>query len=171
MTPGPFRVRPATREDLPQILATEESSFSTPWSRGTFEALLPRAGVVLRVLEVSPPPGSEAGAGRVVAGHGILWAVGPEAEVANLAVAPAFRGSGGGALLLDVLLAEAGIRGVERVFLEVRASNPSALALYRSRGFKEIGVRKDYYRKPREDALVLALDLQSSGESGTESDE
>lgn len=154
-SPEPYQVRPARREDLPRVLSTEAASFSTPWSRATFEALLPRPSVVFRVL-VAPDPR----AGEIVAGHGVLWAVGPEAEVANVAVAPSFRGTGGGALLLDVLLGEAALRGVERVFLEVRRSNHSARQLYRSRGFEEVGVRPGYYTKPREDALVLALDLQ-----------
>ncbi len=158
-----FQLRPARKEDLPRVLSTEAASFSTPWSRATFEALLPRPSVVFRVL-VAP----DARGGEIVAGHGVLWAVGPEAEVANLAVAPSFRGTGGGALLLDSLLGEAAIRGVDRVFLEVRRSNDAARRLYRSRGFEEVGVRRGYYTKPREDALVLALDLQSFGDPNEE---
>jgi [ribosomal protein S18]-alanine N-acetyltransferase len=173
-------VRPARRSDLDAVLAIEEASFSTPWGRGTFEALLGRPTVLFRVLVgLEEGDGSaEAGVeGRVaqnpegardpegastpaaVVGHGILWWVGPEAEVANVAVHPALRGSGAGGILLDTLLAEAGIQGVERVFLEVRESNAPARALYARRGFAEVGRRKRYYRKPTEDALILALDL------------
>lgn len=150
-----LRVRPATAGDLPSVLDVEAASFSTPWSRGTFETLLRRDAVVFRVLEVVAGQGAGAG----VVGHGVLWVVGPEAEIANVAVLPGLRGQGAGALLLDTLLAEAGIRGAETVFLEVRASNASARRLYASRGFQEIGVRRRYYRAPVEDARVLALDL------------
>ncbi len=152
-------VRPARRGDLDAVLATEEASFSTPWGRATFEALLDRPTVLFRVLERNGP-GPEEGAGEIV-GHGILWWVGPEAEVANVAVRPDLRGAGAGGILLDALLAEAGIRGVARVFLEVRESNAAARALYARRGFAEVGRRRRYYRKPTEDALVLALDLEA----------
>ncbi|TVP44313.1 MAG: ribosomal-protein-alanine N-acetyltransferase [Gemmatimonadales bacterium] len=154
--PGPgteteFATRPATRHDLPAVLATEGNSFSTPWSRRAFEALLGRETVSFLVLE-------EKGE---VAGHGVLWWVGPEAEVANLAVAPAFRGRGGGALLLDALLAAASVRGVGKVFLEVRESNDAARSLYARRGFVPVGRRPQYYRMPPEDAVIMALDLTS----------
>jgi [ribosomal protein S18]-alanine N-acetyltransferase len=159
--PGPgtmarsdFVTRPATHDDLPAILTTENDSFSTPWSRRAFEALLGRSTVSFQVLE----------ARGEVAGHGVLWWVGPEAEVANLAVAPAFRSRGGGARLLDALLAAAAVRGVETVFLEVRESNGGARALYERRGFIAVGRRPQYYRKPPEDAVIMALDLAGDHE-------
>jgi len=150
-------IRPATRHDLPAILATEGDSFSTPWSRRAFEALLGRETVSFQVLE----------ADGEVAGHGVLWWVGPEAEVANLAVAPAFRGRRGGALLLDALLAAASVRGVETVFLEVRESNMPARSLYRGRGFVCVGRRPQYYQKPQEDAVVMAMDMASDPSPGS----
>ena len=116
MTGAPrFRVRPATRDDLDAVLEIEAASFSTPWSRRTFEALLDRPTVHFRVLE-APAPGEAEGvearasgeavgepaggpAGEApgestcprVRGHGILWWSGPEAEVANVAVHPDLR--------------------------------------------------------------------------------
>jgi len=153
-------IRPATRDDLPAILATEGDSFSTPWSRRAFEALLGRETVSFQVLEAE---------GEVV-GHAVLWWVGPEAEVANLAVAPAFRGRKGGALLLDALLAAASVRGVEKVFLEVRESNRPARSLYRDRGFVSVGRRPTYYQKPQEDAVVMALDLRPGRDFGSVTD-
>jgi [ribosomal protein S18]-alanine N-acetyltransferase len=157
--PG-LSIRPATRHDLPAILATEDDSFSTPWSRRAFEALLGRETVSFQVLEAE---------GEVV-GHGVLWWVGPEAEVANLAVAPAFRGRRGGVLLLDALLAAALVRGVDTVFLEVRESNMPARSLYRGRGFVSVGRRPRYYQKPQEDAVVMALDLDSDSHIGSAPD-
>jgi len=155
--PGaPFQVRPATRRDLPEILQTEQACFSTPWGRTTFEGLLGRETVCFQVLEID---------GRI-AGHGVLWWVGPEAEVANVAVAPAHRGRGAGGHLVDTLLAEAAFRGVERVFLEVRESNRAARALYDHRGFVPVGRRPRYYQKPVEDAVVMALDLPGTAGSG-----
>lgn len=149
--PAPaLRVRPAALPDLEGVVRVELASFSTPWSAGSFQALLGRDQVLFLVLEGAP--------GRVM-GHGILWWAGEEGEVANLAVAPECRGRGAGGVLLDRLLDGARNAGLESVFLEVRASNEAAAALYRTRGFRPVGVRRDYYSRPREDARVLRLDL------------
>lgn len=142
-------IRPAREEDLTRILEVERAGFSTPWSRPSFQSLLGSDQVFMRVVEVE---------GRVVA-HGVLWRVDDEGEVANLAVDPEYRGQGLGSLLLDHLLEEAAQAGVTRVFLEVRVSNTEARELYRKRGFRPVGIRPDYYRSPREDALVLRKEL------------
>ena len=148
-----MRIRPATVADLDQIARNEQVCFSTPWSRHTFLSLLARPTVLFRVVETDSGE---------LAGHGIVWWVFDEAELANLAVVPDARGSGVGGRLLDALLAEVSIHGVTRVFLEVRKSNEAAARLYGSRGFQVVGERKDYYVKPREDARVLQLDLDAS---------
>lgn len=147
-------VRPARAADLPRVLEVEQAAYSSPWSGAAFETLLPRdgQGVYFRVGVLD---------GRVV-GHGILWMVQDEAELANLAVEPGFRRRGVARHLLDHLLDEAGRSGVARVFLEVRVSNEGAQDLYRSRGFELVGHRRDYYRNPLEDAQILRLDLTPS---------
>ena len=78
-----------------------------------------------------------------------------ESELANLAVLPAARNRGIGGMLLKSALTAAEDRGSVEMYLEVRASNASAIALYTSHGFSEVGRRRGYYRKPVEDALVL----------------
>ena len=149
-----FRVRSAGSSDLERILEVERASFSAPWSLPSFQALLDREDVLLLVLETK--------GGRRV-GHGILWWVHEEGEVANLAVDPEYRGRGGGGCLLDALLEGARSAGVERVFLEVRVSNRAAAYLYGSRGFRPIGFRRNYYSRPREDARVLKLTFPDRG--------
>lgn len=139
------RIRPATIADIPAILVIEQASFADPWTLGAFRGMLSQPHVIGSVAE------SE---GEVV-GYTIAWAIGDEAELANLAVAPGRRGQGIGRLLLDALLALLDARGGANVFLEVRDSNEAAQALYRSRGFTAAGRRKDYYRKPTEDAVVM----------------
>jgi ribosomal-protein-alanine N-acetyltransferase len=74
-------------------------------------------------------------------------------------VATDARRSGIGALLLDGAIAAVRRSDVDTLYLEVRDSNAAARALYASRGFVEVGRRREYYRKPKEDALVLRLDL------------
>jgi ribosomal-protein-alanine N-acetyltransferase len=85
-----------------------------------------------------------------------------EGEIADLAVAPWARRRGVGGLLLDLAAADARDVGVRTLYLEVRESNAAAIALYESRGFGTIGRRRQYYRHPMEDALVLRRDLSAS---------
>jgi ribosomal-protein-alanine N-acetyltransferase len=94
-----------------------------------------------------------------VVGYILVWFAADEAELANIAVAPAMRGQGVAAALLDEALASAGHRGTARMFLEVRDSNVRARELYESRGFEEVGRRRRYYRRPVEDALILRRTL------------
>ena len=84
-------------------------------------------------------------------GYLIVTQVMDVADIDNIAVAPAFRRQGVASLLLDTALA-----GMEAdVFLEVRASNAPAVALYQKYGFAQIGIRRNYYEKPREDAILM----------------
>ena len=78
-----------------------------------------------------------------------------EAEVHRIAVQPSLRGRGYGQLLLEDFLNRVQQGGVVTVLLEVRAGNAPAIGLYEKNGFAEIGRRKGYYQKPKEDALIL----------------
>lgn len=149
------RVRPMEPRDLPEVLAIEGEAFSLPWSMETFRSLLEREPWALLVLEA--PSGA-------VAGYAVLGCVIDQGELANIAIRAADRGRGWGATLLDGVLAEAARRGVQQLFLEVRRSNEAAAALYRSRGFQEIGIRRNYYEAPREDARVLVKRIHAMEE-------
>ena len=146
-------VRPATLADLPAILSIERIAFSDPWTADAFRSMLGQDHVLTTVAERD---------GRLV-GYSVAWAVGDEAELANLAVAPEHRGTGVAKRLLDHLLDDLDARGGATIYLEVRDSNAPAQGLYRSRGFTAAGRRKGYYRKPTEDAVVMrrprAVDL------------
>ncbi len=135
--------------DLDFVLEIERSSFSTPWSRTSFRNLLGRNDAHLWVALID---------GEIV-GYAVVWHVLREAELGNLAVARKWRRLGLGQRLLDWALAEAGGRGAERVFLEVRESNETAHQLYERRGFRPVGRRRRYYRAPVEDARVMCLEL------------
>ena len=140
-------VRRARLDDLPDILAIERVSFTDPWSHSSFAALLEQPRVYFSVAL-----DAENGA---LLGYTVAWFVLDEAELANLAVTPEARGNGIGALLLGGALAASEARGSMTMFLEVRASNYPAIALYTAHGFTEVGKRRAYYRKPVEDALIL----------------
>lgn len=143
-------VRPATAADLAAIAAIESASFSDPWSLKSFSDSLAHDFVRMCVVE------DDAG----VAGYSVVWVSGEECELANLAVDPSRRRAGLGAVLLDALLARARDEALFVIFLEVRASNTAAQALYSSRGFHEVGRRPMYYKNPAEDALILRRDLR-----------
>lgn len=153
-------VRRMTAADLPAVVAIETEAFSTPWQLDTFEGLLDRDGLELMVLAGGSErgDGSERAADEVL-GYAVLWCVLDQGELANIAVRPELRGRGLGARLLDEVVAVSRRRGVAKLYLEVRDSNDGALRLYERFGFREVGRRRGYYKDPREDARVMALEL------------
>ena len=148
--PSGTQVRAMRGEDLDAVSAIETASYEFPWSMGIFSDCL-KAGHPCWVLSVD----------TLVAGYGILSMGAGEAHVLNLCIDPAFRSRGLGRHLLRRLLDIARWNGAERIFLEVRPSNPLAKTLYESIGFSEIGRRPRYYpaRNGREDAIVMVLEL------------
>lgn len=143
------RLRVARASDIDAIVLIEQASFGDPWNRNAFVELLDDPRVCFLLAE----------RGGSVRGYVVAWFVLDEGEIGNLAVSETARRQGAGALLLDGAIKAAGESDVALLYLEVRDSNMAARALYASRGFVEIGRRRDYYRRPREDALVLRLSI------------
>lgn len=136
-------------EDVSEVVEIERRSFSQPWEESTFR----------RLLANDRARAWTARADRVL-GYAVLWRAGRGAQLGNLAVAPDARRRGLGRRLVRTALEAARSAGAEHVTLEVRESNRAALALYRGMGFRLLDRREDYYRLPREDALVLAADTR-----------
>ena len=145
-------LRPAEAGDIAQVVGIEKSCFADPWTDESFRRLLGGEPAIFLVA-VFPPD-------ERVRGYVIGFSVGEDAEVLNVAVEPESRGKGLAGQMLDAMLIELGTRGVATAYLEVRESNKAARALYESKGFREIGRREKYYRRPVEDALVLRRFLQ-----------
>ncbi|MBN9177816.1 MAG: ribosomal protein S18-alanine N-acetyltransferase [Microbacterium sp.] len=147
-------LRDATADDLAAIMAIERASFPTDaWSDAMMQGeLVSPHGRYLVDVE----------AGRVV-GYGGVRAVqgAADADVQTIAIAASARGRGRGRTLLRALAETARARGARELFLEVRADNPVAAALYRSEGFAEIGRRPRYYQPDDVDAVVMTLDLRA----------
>ncbi len=141
-----IEIRRAEQEDLPEILKLEEQCFSHPWRLEDFEAELSCADSLFLVAKEMD-----------VLGFVILRLAGEEAEVYNIAVSPLRRRCGLGHALLKNALDLAEKQGVTRVYLEVRASNTEAMSLYHSLGFETVGLRRGYYDRPVEDAVIMAL--------------
>ena len=146
----PVSIRTMTHEDLAQVSDIERRSYDFPWSHGVFRDCL-LAGYQCLVLERE----------ELVAGYCILSIAAGEAHILNLCVDPAHRAHGYGEMLLDALLGVARDCDVEEVFLEVRPSNATAMALYRKKGFHQIANRPEYYQaqEGREDAAVFSKKL------------
>ena len=146
----PPSVREMGHDDLAMVSDIERRSYEFPWSHGVFRDCL-LAGYHCMVLERD---------GRV-AGYGILSIAAGEAHILNLCVDPKYRSHGYGEYLLDAILAQSRSANVREIFLEVRPSNTTALALYRKKGFHKVARRPAYYQatEGREDAAVLAKKL------------
>ncbi len=144
-------IEPMRRDDLPEVLAIEVASFALPWTKEMFENDLARRdlseSLVARLPEAGTPP--------PIVGYICVWIVGEEIHINNVAVAPRWRRRGIAGALLTATLEQGRARGASSAFLEVRASNVGAQALYRRYGFKPAGVRRSYYDHPIEDAVVM----------------
>ena len=139
-----------TAEEIDAVVAIEEASFTNPWTREMYVAEQENRGVSFCYL-------AQQASGRVV-GFCSFWRVLDELHINNLAVLPDFRRRGAASALLAHVLKEGGRLGARRATLEVRRSNEAARTLYERFGFMVAGVRRGYYTKPVEDALILARD-------------
>ncbi|EGT5712954.1 ribosomal-protein-alanine N-acetyltransferase [Cronobacter dublinensis subsp. dublinensis] len=136
--------------DLAAAFAIEQRAHAFPWSEKTFASNQGERYLNLR-LDVD----------GVMAAFAITQVVLDEATLFNIAVDPAFQRRGLGRALLEHLIEALEQRDVLTLWLEVRASNYAARALYESLGFNEATVRRNYYPTPdgREDAIIMALPL------------
>ena len=140
-------------KDLPEVLAIERASFPNPWHEITFRGELLNEGVSFPIVAVNWVQKS-------VIGYIIYWKIKDEIQINNIAVHPDFRHQGVGEAMMRALLEKAREEGVVFISLEVRSSNKAARKLYAKLGFNFLGIRKDYYINPPEDALVLGLNIE-----------
>ncbi len=140
-----MKIVPMNEGHVAQIAELEQLCFSTPWDAASVASELTNR---LSLWLVAEEDGSLAG---YVGSQSVLG----EADMMNVAVDPAFRRKGVAEALVTALLDELKSRGNYCLSLEVRVSNDAAIALYKKLGFSQVGRRKNYYQKPREDALIL----------------
>ena len=145
------QIRAMTEADLAEVALIEQRAYEFPWTHQIFKDCL-RAGYGCFVL-----------ATRVeIFGYFVLSVAANEAHVLNVCIDPSEQRRGYGRRLMKRALDLARWHRAERVFLEVRPSNPNAMRLYRELGFSEIGRRPGYYpaaNHSREDAIVMAIEL------------
>ena len=140
-----------TAAHVSQIAELEKLCFSDPWSEKSIETELScRLSVWLVALE-----------GEQVVGYVGSQTVIDESDMMNIAVHPDFRRRGIAEALVAELEAALRRRGSRALTLEVRDSNAPAIALYEKLGFAQVGLRKNYYRNPKEDARILRKEWES----------
>lgn len=146
-----FCVRGATEGDLTAIKAIEDVSFPDPWSEQTLRSMLTGSALPLAVICD----------GKLI-GYAFIGVFGDEAEIYNIAVTPELRGKGASRILLEHVLYALESRAVRQLYLEVREHNGRAISFYKNFRFKEIGIRKNYYTDPTENAILMLLDFNEN---------
>lgn len=144
-------LRDMTADDLDAVLAIEQQVHSHPWTRGNFSDAL-KSGYQCKAYED--------GNGEML-GYAVTMLAVDEAELLDIAIAAQHQRRGLGRKLLQEMVVLARRHHMRRMVLEVRASNQPAIGLYRSAGFADIGLRREYYpaQNGREDALLMGLGL------------
>lgn len=141
-------IRPMQSSDLDQVAALECRIFSQPWSRESFDQALKKTeNIYLAALWQD-----------LVVGYCGLWGVAGEGQIFNVAVSPEYRSRHIGTRLVQELLIQGELAGLDRYTLEVRAGNLHAIRLYENLGFYSAGIRKNFYALPAEDAVIMWRD-------------
>ena len=139
-------IRTMQKGDVAAVAALEAQIFSMPWSAAGFADTLPREDVIFLVAYEQDE----------LLGYVGIYCTLDEGEITNVAVAPAARRRGIARALLTELKQQLACRNVTQIVLEVRVSNEPAIRLYEQMGFSVLGVRKNFYEKPTEDAYIMA---------------
>ncbi len=144
-----MQIRPMKREDCEQVAVIEAASFSMPWSLRAFTDTVEKQNFRYFVAEE---------AGEILGYCGFLYVL-DEAEIPNVCVKESARKRGVGRQMMTVLMEEAKKLGMAVLYLEVRESNQPARGLYKSLGFEENGIRKNFYEQPVENAVLMSKTL------------
>ena len=135
-----------TDDDVSEIAELEKKCFAVPWSEKSFlSACTTPENIYLVCL-----------AGEEVAGYCGLWSVLGEGNITNMAVAEKYRRNGVAEALMKEMEERGRQKDVTIFFLEVRESNDAARRLYEKMGYEQIGVRKNFYEKPAENAIIMS---------------
>ncbi|HKM20551.1 MAG TPA: ribosomal protein S18-alanine N-acetyltransferase [Lachnospiraceae bacterium] len=138
-------IREMREEDVDAICQIEQESFSMPWRKQDFLDMITYDHLLYLVAEFG---------NIIVGGCGLRMIVG-EGEITNVAIREAYRNRGYGAKLLAAMLEKGNELGMTAFTLEVRKSNLSAIHVYEKMGFISEGIRKNFYEKPCEDAVIM----------------
>ena len=144
-----LEISPLTAADLPAMLSLEQECFSDSWSESMMRS----------TLEISVVRGLAARLDGELVGFALAYLIPPEGEIADICVSKRVRGQGIASLLMQAIMDG----DCSEFWLEVRASNTPARRLYEKLGFVPVGIRRNYYDSPREDAVVMRCDRGERG--------
>ncbi len=142
--------RNGTKEDAGYIAALEAEVFTDAWSGKGVAETLEQNNAFIVVAELAHKP----------IGYCIVYHVMDEAEIARIAVGKEARRKGVGRGLLDAVCICCAEKSVQRLLLDVRESNEGARTFYKKYGFKEDGIRKNFYENPKEHAVLMSMTLE-----------
>jgi ribosomal-protein-alanine N-acetyltransferase len=145
-----WSIRLCERRDVNELLFIEQSQFPEPWTKGMLLDEITNTEARRYTVAVQDK--------KVVGYLGVMFVL-DELHINTVGTLPGFEGRGIASSLMDEALRDAAHRGITRATLEVATSNTRAQRLYYRYGFKPVGVRKNYYERTKEDALVLWADL------------
>lgn len=146
-----LRIREMQLSDLDRVCELEKACFSDPWPRQSFARDVAENAISHPFVVLS---------GNEIVGYAVYRCIDRETEITNFAIAPDFRRRHVGSFLLGCIVSDILRKGIEDVHLELRGANDAARNLYLKHGFKEVGVRKDYYVKQKDDAVLMTLSLR-----------
>ena len=145
-----MRVRLLEGADADAITALEEECFTDAWSPALMSQMFASEWDRIYVLEDE---------GKVI-GYADVRNMYGDCDLMSICVTREARGRGGASLLMEHILEQARADDARQILLEVRRSNEAAIGLYRKFGFEELGVRRNYYANPVEDAVVMLLEVK-----------
>lgn len=154
-----------TAEDIPAVVCLEQECFAEPWSENALAESLADANYVFFVATVANDTSSFCNqteesksaqhCDEIVAGYVGAYLAADELSITNVAVSASYRRCGAANQLMKALDAFAKEKNLYGITLEVRVSNSAAIALYEKNGYEKSGIRKEFYSKPKEDALIM----------------
>ncbi len=145
-----MRVRLVEEADADAITALEEECFTDAWSPALMSQMFASEWDRIYVLEDE---------GKVI-GYADVRNMYGDCDLMSICVTREARGRGGASLLMEHILEQARADDARQILLEVRRSNEAAIGLYRKFGFEELGVRRNYYANPVEDAVVMLMEFK-----------
>lgn len=151
--PAPFQLREMVAADIEEVMRVEKAAFAHPWSAELFRRELEHDWSCILLAEEPQPADPQ------LLGFVIFWLVHDEIHILNVATDPQQRRRGVAKTLLRECFARGRTKGAQLATLEVRRSNVHAIDLYKSLGFRSVGVRPNYYSEEGEDAIVMTLDF------------
>ena len=145
-----IKLLPFTNEDIAQLVSIEAECFSIPFKEKDF----------LSILDSEISDALVAKIGDTVVGFVSFTIIIDECQIINFAVSPSFRRMGIADKIMKGLFSHAYPKGVRKYFLEVRESNAPAISLYEKHGFVKVGVSKNHFAQPRENAILMNKELE-----------